>query len=235
MSGPDGYAVLTHPATMACFAAIGLFWGIAYVLILRRGYRDRTFAMPVVACCLNISWEAVVSWVFPFPGATVLVGVLWFLLDVGIFAQIVLYGRRDLRLTHLSPVAFGVGLAGVMALSFAAVFVLNVDPELSGGARYAALGVPLGHVFVSFGQNVVMSASYVAMLLRRDSVAGQSVYIALSKGLGTLLAMVGMVLWFPFSLVLTWCFAAILVLDVAYGVLVVRKCRAQGLDPWRRW
>ena len=34
-------------------------WMAAYVLILRRAHRDKTYGMPLLALCLNITWEGV--------------------------------------------------------------------------------------------------------------------------------------------------------------------------------
>ena len=33
----------------------GLFWTLTYVLVIRQGFRDRTYGMPLVALCANIS------------------------------------------------------------------------------------------------------------------------------------------------------------------------------------
>nr|WP_222707310.1 hypothetical protein [Pontibacter qinzhouensis] len=35
----------------------GVFWTLAYLLLLRRGYIDKSYGMPMVALCANISWE----------------------------------------------------------------------------------------------------------------------------------------------------------------------------------
>jgi hypothetical protein len=229
------FKVLTSPPQIALFAGIGVFWLAAYLLIIRRGFQDRCNAMPITAACLNISWEFICSFLYPFPGATVVVGIVWFLLDVLIVLQIVLYSKRDLDLEHLENWLFGLGLFSILVLSFVAVLIFNIDPDLAGGKSYEALGVPLGHSFISFGQNLLMSASYVAMILRRNSVLGQSIYIAIFKLIGTLLAAIGMLLYFPFSYLLSYCYAAIVILDVAYVFLVYRKCRDQSLNPWTRF
>jgi len=33
----------------------GLFWSVTYILIIRRGFKDKTFGMPMAALCANIS------------------------------------------------------------------------------------------------------------------------------------------------------------------------------------
>src|SRR5659263_565954 len=39
----------------------GLFWSITYILIIRRGLKDKTYGMPLAAVCANISWEGIFS------------------------------------------------------------------------------------------------------------------------------------------------------------------------------
>jgi hypothetical protein len=84
------------------------------------------------------------------------------------------------------------------------------------------------------------------MFVKRKSVAGQSVYIALSKMIGSLSANVffmkltgqldavrgsgpalDQLLW-PYF------YVAIPIFDVTYTVLVCRQSRRQGLNPWKR-
>ncbi len=41
-----------------CFAALSsVFWTVAYVAIVRRGFHDKTFGMPIVALSANLTWE----------------------------------------------------------------------------------------------------------------------------------------------------------------------------------
>jgi hypothetical protein len=43
----------------------GLLWTVTYLLIIRRGFLDHTYGMPLAALCANLSWEFVFSFVFP--------------------------------------------------------------------------------------------------------------------------------------------------------------------------
>ena len=43
----------------------GLFWSATYILIIRRGFKYKTFGMPMAALCANISWEAIFAFVTP--------------------------------------------------------------------------------------------------------------------------------------------------------------------------
>jgi hypothetical protein len=43
----------------------GIFWTITYLLIIRRGFLDHTYGMPLIALCANLTWEFIFSFVFP--------------------------------------------------------------------------------------------------------------------------------------------------------------------------
>jgi len=43
----------------------GVLWTVTYLLIIRRGFLDHTYGMPLVALCANLSWEFIFSFVFP--------------------------------------------------------------------------------------------------------------------------------------------------------------------------
>ena len=60
----------------------GAFWALAYVLIIRRGFLDATYGMPLVALCANVSWEFIFSFVHPHGPVQRPVNIVWFLLDL---------------------------------------------------------------------------------------------------------------------------------------------------------
>jgi hypothetical protein len=43
----------------------GIFWSLAYIFIIVRGFKDRTPGIPVLALCANISWEFIFSFIYP--------------------------------------------------------------------------------------------------------------------------------------------------------------------------
>jgi hypothetical protein len=207
------------------------FWTAAYALILRQGRKDRVHGMPLVALGANLSWEIIFLAVTLANRAyDVRLAMLlpWTVLDVGIVIQCLRYGRSD----YTDPLVvrhFGKGLAAILALSFAVLlaFVLEMRDAIGW---YAA-----------FGQNLMMSALFIAMLLRRGDTRGQSVPIAVTKALGTFFAFVLALFWSPPSLHEHWAsllpdryhpisplivvlYSVIFVLDVAYIALL----RARG-------
>ena len=83
-----------------------------------------------------------------------------------------------------------------------------------------------------------------------DSVKGQSLYIALTKFLGTFVAFILAIRWSPafgtavvdhrlraptpMQPLIYWIYPLILVFDVLYIRLVYQKCIDEGINPWRR-
>jgi len=215
-----------------------VFWISTYVLIIRRGTKDRIPAMPLAAFALNICWEGIFSFLYMPTDPRVFVA--WsscFLLDVAIFVQVYRFGRTDFTFPSVRK-----HWSAIVGLSLASAFVV-----LMGFT--AQFGDTLGW-FTGFLQNLLMSVLFVAMIIRRDSVAGQSLYIALGKFLGTFVAFLLAIHWSPafgtavvdhvlraptpMPPLVYWIYPLIFFFDVLYIVLVYKKSRAQGINPWRR-
>jgi hypothetical protein len=198
----------------------GLCWTVTYLLIIRQGFRDRTYGMPVAAACANISWEFIFSFVHAPSPIQHGVNVVWFTLDVLIFGQLLWYGPREFADLPRRVFYAGVGLA--LATSFPLVLLISADLDNWAGA-YAA-----------FGQNLMMSALFVAMLYRRASLRGQSLGIAVGKLAGTGLASLAFYLYSTLSHhspLLQFLYVAILVYDLLYVALVVRMRRHPTQTP----
>jgi hypothetical protein len=206
--------------------ASGVFWALAYVLIIKRGFQDKTFGMPLAALCANISWEFIFSFVhLVHPGGVpqAYVDVIWFLCDAVIVFQLLKFWR--LEFPDFSDRQFYAVFLLTLVTAFGLVLLISCEFGDWPGA------------YTAFGQNLMMSILFVAMLLRRNSLRGQSFYIALFKLLGTLLASLKFYLASPFSgvsVLLPFLYVAILAFDALYTVMVYKKCREQAVNPWRR-
>jgi hypothetical protein len=200
----------------------GLFWTLTYVLIIGRGFADRTYGMPLVALCANLSWEFIFSVVRPHEGVQRIVDIVWLCLDLVIAYTAVRFGPREFP--YLPRWAFLAGFAATLALSYLAVDLVCREFDEGRGA-YAA-----------FGQNLMMSGLFLGMLLARFTagrgLAGQSAWIAAAKLVGTGLA--SLAIWsggdYVRSGVLTYLYFAILVVDLAYLGAVLLVGRA-GTEP----
>jgi hypothetical protein len=209
---PDWYYV-------GLVVVVGGFWLAAYVLAIREAGLTGRNGIPMVAVGLNIGWEfndsLVVnhsSWQRPFNFA-------WFLLDLFIARQVLRYGSRDYP--EWTPAAFKKNFLTLVA--FGAVFIPAVEIEIND--YYGA--------YTGLGLNAWMSLAFVAVLRRRGSTAGQSIHIALSKGIGSLLGVVMSVSLYPYSVVIPVMGAAVIGLDTYYTVALYRQFRREGRSPWR--
>ncbi|CAL9321443.1 hypothetical protein ABZ568_32595 [Streptomyces olindensis] len=192
----------------------GIAWTTAYVAIIVRGFRDRTYGMPFVALALNITWEFTYAFVEPSPYALqIAINIVWFLFDIAILVAYFKYGRPEFSLRYDEryfvpwSVAF---LAGCLAVNYLVAREFDGHPVDAYSALFS---------------NVVMSLAFLGMLGQRGNAAGQSLTIAVSKGIGTAAATVVVVedTRSVLALALGVCAA---VLDTAYALLLRRHTRA---------
>jgi hypothetical protein len=210
------------PEVVTMMIGVGIFWSIAYLLIIRRGFKDRTFGMPLVALCANISWEFIFSFVYPHPAPQLYVNIAWFLLDLAIVFQFLRFGQRgfDSLLPKGSLYPFSI-LS--LIISFFVIAGITLEYKDWNG------------MYAAFGQNLMMSILFVFMLRRRNDLSGQSIYIAIFKMLGTLLSSILFYIHYPPSLLMSSLYISIFVFDVVYIVMLYAKHKELGIQPWRRF
>jgi len=197
----------------------GIFWSLTYIFIIRQGFKDKTFGMPFVALSANISWEAIFSFVQPHLPPQLYINYAWFSLDLVIVFQFFRYCKSEFpKFSAIkSRLMF---LASALASSFVIYFTCYKLGDWQGA--YAA-----------FGQNLVMSILFVAMLRRRNSLRGQSFFIGLFKMLGTAISSIAFYLYQPISqqsIILPMFYVAIFVCDIIYLVLVYQKSRDANIS-----
>ena len=193
---------MTFDAILVCS---GVLWTLAYLLMIRQGFFDRTYGMPLAALCANISWEFIFAFVYPHDLPQRAVNAVWFSFDLVIMAQLLLYGPREFAALprRLFYAAFGLALA----TAFGAVLTVTLQFDDFDGA------------YSAFGQNLMMSILFVAMLYSRGSLRGQSVPIAALKMGGTALASFAFYSFNPDyygSVLLLFLYVAILLFDGVY-------------------
>jgi hypothetical protein len=151
-------------------------WVFAYVFMIRKGFKDRAHGLPLVAICLNFSWEFLAAWVFPNPDVlTRTIYRIWFGVDILILWQLLRYGR-ELQENPLVRRYFHPIVAGTLVLSLVGqcAFVASYQDRLG--------------VVVAFGINLIMSILFIPMLwARREHLRGISSAGAWLKMVGTLL------------------------------------------------
>lgn len=154
----------------------GLAWTVVYVESIRVGFRDRTYAMPMAALGLNFAWESIYAVRGLAEGGSVqaVVNVVWAVADLVIVYTFVRFGRAEFPSFVTRGMFLGWGLL-VLAASYAVQLLFLGEFGAHDAPRYSA-----------FLQNVLMSGLFVAMLVARRGLRGQSVTIAAAKWLGTL-------------------------------------------------
>lgn len=210
-------------SVVACF----VFWLLAYILIIKRGFQEKTYGMPLAALCCNFAWEVLFSSVFPPIYYSIQIGnTAWVLFDVLILVQILKYSRNEPYPPlpgKFCNVAVLVGIG--MAIAFGYWFV-------------PAYGDTQGY-FLGDLAALVTSILFIGMLLRRDSVRGQSLYIALSMLIGNIFAYLW-VTYMPNQNTLSPSLNLVIILEVwtfnvIYVVLIYRRLKREGINPWRRF
>jgi len=196
----------------------GVLWTLTYLLIIRRGFLDRTYGMPLAALCANLSWEFIFAFVYPHDLPQRAVNAVWLSFDLVILIQLLVYGPREFA--GLPRRVFYAGFALALATAFGAVLTVTLEFDDFDGA------------YSAFGQNLMMSVLFVTMLYSRGSLRGQSVWIAVLKMGGTALASIAFYFFNPDydgSILLPFLYVATLVFDGVYvsATVALRERRAK--------
>ena len=198
-------------------------WLLAYLLIIRRAWLDKVTGMPIQALLCNFAWE--LSFVFLHPTCTSLqlLFVLSCLLpDCVILGQAICYRKND-----QTPASAWFKYAN--RLLWLGVFAIGAYylPQLRESAT---------HMESNFWINLLMSAAFPLMLLRRKSIAGQSFWIAFFKMTGTLFGFAYAFLYVPADAAAGMILCPLIILlDLLYCLLLWRKCEQEGISPLSRY
>jgi hypothetical protein len=229
----------------------GVFWLLAYLLIIYRGFKDESFGMPVVALVGNIAWEFIfglgiesgcpATW-SSCPGTVIQIrNFIWLLFDFVILYTVLKFGRRYFTgalQRFFTPVVLGsIVVAGLLIYSIVQEFwIRNQWGVVINGATPEFLPLTLqgGSYYTGFGLNAMMSILFVFMMYRRQSVEGQSLYIAVSKWLGSLAAYGFMLADGVQGPVVNILYAVVFVFDLFYIWQVYTQCKREGINPWTR-
>ena len=209
------------PLIQAMIGVCALAWVAAYLLIIKRGFQDKSCGMPMIALCFNFSWELIFGYIEPDAPPQDLVNQVWLLVDAVIVYQYLRYGRR--RFPANAP-------SWLFAPSFFVSLLLAFGMVMTFTIQFDDFGGP----WSGWTMNFAMSGLFIWWVLVRDDVDGQSIYIALFKLVGTLGIDLAQHQLTPDDVYLQFLYGGILILDSVYLVLLYRKMRALGLNPWRR-
>jgi len=208
-----------------------VLWAIAYALIIRQGFLDKTYGIPWFSLCLNFSWEIFMAVYCPSQSRTLggvycpgshgiwlpLLG-LWCLLDAIIFTQFLIYGRHQKTVMGRFFYPIVIGFFGFSALAVPLFIFYFSDTDGQG---------------LAWILNLVMSTLFIVLYFSRPDLKGLSLGAAWAKMLGSLF----MVVTFPsltrISALLYLLAFCIFVADSIYVFLLTSRCRAIGRQASR--
>ena len=150
-----------------------LSWVIAYVLTIYVGFRDHSYGIPLVAVCLNITWELIFTFIIkPASRLKFLLNTAWFLLDLIILYQVYRYGRAEQVIPELQQY-FTLVLTGTLFYCLIGHWSFHLYYGDEGGEDAA------------FAINLIMSILFVFLLFDRRDFHGLSYGAAWAKFIGT--------------------------------------------------
>ena len=228
------------PTLQAIGAVMFGAWTLAYVQILRAGFKEKTYGVPLACIFLNISWEFIFSFnLVTSSEATVLVwgNRLWFLADCIIVTQAFLYGRR----WQTNP---------WVREHFHTICVAGLSASLIGLYSFATYFNDIYGLALSFLINFVLSLLFIPLLFSRPHLEGLPHAAAWSKMVGSVAGAVFCYIWWPMqfneagtllraphiaqppnSHLLYFLYVSIAILDFTYIYLYRRRWRALRAAP----
>ncbi len=243
---------LNHSWLLTTAMLSGVFWLLAYILIIYRGFKDKSYGMPIVALCGNLAWEIIfglgietgcpASW-SSCPATVIQVrNFIWMLFDLIILYTVLKFGRKYFTHPMVKKYFTWIVLGGVVV---ALLVIYTVVQEfwiqnqwgvvVNGQVPdFLPLKIQGGSYYTGFGLNFMMSLLFMTMLLGRGNVDGQSFYIAANKWLGSLAAFGFMLADGIQTPVVVVLYTFVFLWDVAYMWLVFRRSKQAGFNPWRR-
>jgi len=199
-----------------------VLWIVAYILIIVRSFKDRTYGVPMLCIALNFTWEFMYAVQFPNPNnITAMLRWAWLLTDVVIVYQLFRYGRDGQNIPLIKQYFYPICVV---------MFVFAYIGQLT---FHYSFGDTLGGVD-AYMINLLMSMLFVTMYFGRPNGAGLSRGAAWAKMLGTGVLSVASCFvftnWLQSSF-LVFLFATIFIFDVIYIALLYRPQAAAAERP----
>jgi hypothetical protein len=153
-----------------------ILWDVAYVLIILKGRRDKSYGVPLVAICLNVTWELFFAVLCPqfgidpdctSSGVARWALISWLVLDLVILGQLFQFGwsqpplQRYLPSGSRKPV-FNALLCGLLLMGFIWQYTwVSMVTDKDGNS-------------LAWVTNAIMSALFVRSAIYRPSARGLS-------------------------------------------------------------
>ena len=216
-------------ARVFIFAPVaGLGWLFAYIDLIRLGFKQKTYGMPIAALALNIVWEGLYAYMYwahdgMFYGGYMMacVNTAWFIADCLILYTHIKWGKKDFE-----KVADG----RLFWPWFAVVMIMAVVVEITWLQAYGVRA----NGCTAIVQNLPMSMLFIFLLYLRKGTEGQSMMIAIGKMLGTIGAWLAIAVYPSLQDPLNiWCGVMCTMFDLISCVLLYKAFKAEGKNPWK--
>jgi hypothetical protein len=154
----------------------GVAWTVVYVVAIRIGFQQKTYAIPAAALALNIAWESIYAThgLASDMSVQTFINLAWAVADLLIVYTFLRYGRREMP-GFVSRAMFIMWSILLFATAYIVQWAFIAEFGWADAPRYAA-----------FLQNLLMSGLFIAMFVARRGPRGQSIIIAVAKWIGTL-------------------------------------------------
>ncbi len=199
-----------------------LLWACIGILIVHRSLKDKVCGIPLLSACLFFSWEVNILFFHPVNFVGYLFEFIYLPLDICILAIYLLYGRKNFPAPERTYIFYGNFL-----LILISSFVLTCF----------AVTTPLSAAVSANGETMINAILFLEMLFRRNSSAGQSLYIGILKTIATCCAATEMFILgtdpmfnFVKSIVIVN-----IIFDLLYCVFLYQFQVKEGKDPWRNF
>jgi hypothetical protein len=190
-----------------------VLWLVAYILIIRRGFKDRTYGIPMLCIALNFTWEFIYAVTFPFPVTIIeILRWAWLVTDLVIVYQFFRYGADSQTIPLIKQYFYPISI-GMFVSTYLAQLTFHYTFHDKWGVEDAYM------------INLVMSVLFVSLYFGRSSLKGLSVAAAWAKMLGTGVLSLGSCFmiknWLESSF-MVYLYVTIFIFDLTYLVLLYR-------------
>ena len=219
----------------------GICWTFVYICTVYRGFKDKSYGMPLVALALNFTWEITYSFIYPpteSSMALTVINTVWCILDAVIVITFLKNGYKYFEDSYgmSKPVFY---LVTCLSFGFCFMFMYQSGPFFKDLPYFQNETFEVGK-FIANYQNAVMGALFVHLYYMRKKsghgVEGLSLYAAILKMIGTSFTVgITQVTSHPGN----WQMVGIaecanIIFDVWYVVLIYKELKSKGISPWKR-
>ncbi len=205
-----------------------LWYTLAYLLIVRWGFKEKTYGMPALCICMNVAWEILYTFVIWVNMMTLLGNILWLIFDLLILITFLKYGANEIRNPQLKRFFRPLMILGI-------ALACGIEYQVAKMTDY-----PTGYL-MGWWLALFIAILYPFMIKSRESVRGQTIYAPAFISLGTIFAYLWVMNWpdptaqklYPKAY--TALFIPTLIIMIGYTVKVFKQCLKEGINPWKRF